>query len=153
MSIRVPPTTLSIASLDLGKEAVRGSQPRLPPVWLMSQGPFTMAWAVRHPFPWPHATPKTPLPASQPSPSFPTPKELVGPTGLLKPGPPLCTIVCAVISCPFISAPAWAKRSMRGGQRKAEASRTLDLLSCEPQYSQYPGEAPPSLAPTHGLPF
>ena len=59
----------------------------------MSQGLFTLAWAVQHPFPQPHTTPNTPLPTSQPDPSLPAPKELVGPTGLLQPGPPLRNIV------------------------------------------------------------
>ena len=83
-----------------------GLQPRAPPVWLISQGRFTLSWAVCHPFLQLQATQHTPAPASLPSPSLPTPKELVDPTGLLQPLPPLCTTCCAVMSRPFTSSPA-----------------------------------------------
>ena len=91
MSIRVPSTTLLAIGLDLGQQPVRGSQPRALPVWVMSQGPFSLSWDVHYPFLQPQATPDTPAPASQPCLSLPTPKKQAGPTGLLQTGPPLHT--------------------------------------------------------------
>ena len=75
-----------------------------------------MSWAVCHPFLQLQTTLHTPAPAPQPSPSLPAPKELVGPTGLLQPLPPLRTTCCAIMSRPFTSAPA-------GDQGQAQEER------------------------------
>ena len=117
VSIRVPSTTLSDIGLDLYQQHVRGSQPRAPPVQLIFQGPFTLSWAFRHSFLRHQAIHNTPGPASPSSPSHPAPKELVGPTGLLQPGPPSRTTCCAPKSRPFASAPA---RGHGQGQKERE---------------------------------
>ena len=70
VSIRVPSTTLSAIGQDLGQQHVHGSQPRALPVWLMSQGPFTLSWAVHQPFLQPQATPHTPAPTLYHPPHF-----------------------------------------------------------------------------------
>ena len=89
------------------------------PVWLMSQGPFTLSWAVHQPFLQPQATPHTTAPASRTCLSIPTPKKQVGPTGLLQLGLPLhTTCFGAIISLPFTSDTAWCH-----GQGQEECER------------------------------
>ena len=117
VSIRVPSTTLS--AIGLGQQPVCGSHPRALPVWLMSQGPFTLSWAVHQPFLQPQATPHTTAPASRTCLSIPSPKKQVGPTGLLQLGLPLhTTCFGAIISRPFTSDTAWCH-----GQGQEECER------------------------------
>ena len=123
VSIRVPPTTLSAIGLALSQQPVRGSQPRDPPIRLFPQGPFTMSHAVCLPFLQPQGTGHTPAPASLPSPSFPTPKELVGPTALSRICAPLVVLLCPIpLHLPQPGVTTRAKRSVKGSQRNAGAS-------------------------------
>ena len=65
VSIRGPPTTLSAIGLDLGQQPVRGSQPRDPPIQLISPGPVhpvphclpPISSALGH---WTHTSPRFP---------------------------------------------------------------------------------------------
>ena len=43
MSVNVLLSTLSATGIDLGQQPVHGSQPRAPPVQLISQGLFTLS--------------------------------------------------------------------------------------------------------------
>ena len=151
MSIMVPPTTLSAIGLDLGQQPVRGSQPRDLPIRQISPGPFhpvlrclpPLSSASGHRT---HTSPRFPTIPFTPRPQ----KELVGPTGFLKPRPDLHTTCCAIMSCPFASAPAWAHnqgqeecerqseecRSIPGHQTFLVVSpsfRALQLAACHPE--------------------
>ena len=88
----------------------------------MAQGPFILSWTATIHF-YISADPShTRAIASEPCPTLPTAKTIVGPTGLLHPGPPLLTTCCdAIMSCPLASDPGWGHgQSEREHERRSE---------------------------------
>ena len=123
VSIRVPPTTLSAIGLALSQQPVRGSQPRDPPIRLISPGPLHHVPCCLPPLSQPQGTGHTPAPASLPSPSLPAPKELVGPTALSRICAPLVVLLCPIpLHLPQPGVTTRAKRSVKGSKRNAGAS-------------------------------
>ena len=104
VSIRVPPTTLSAIGLALSQQPVRGSQPRDPPIWLISPGPLHHVPRCLPPLSsasgdWTHTSPRFPT-----IPLTPRPQRA---SGSHSSEPHLRTTCCAIMSHPFASAPAW----------------------------------------------
>ena len=104
VSIRVPPTTLSAIGLALSQQPVRGSQPRDPPIRLISPGPLHHVPRCLPPLSsasgdWTHTSPRFPT-----IPLTPRPQRA---SGSHSSEPHLRTTCCAIMSHPFASAPAW----------------------------------------------